>query len=61
MAKPIFAFLMAISLTGCAALYTALPYLPAAKVGYCAAADDETRAAIREKYNLPQVINCPGD
>lgn len=48
-------------LVGCAALYTVVPYLPAAKTAYCAAADDETRQAIREKYSLPKVVNCPGD
>jgi len=48
-------------LTGCAQMYAAIPYLPAAKVGYCAAADDETRQAIRERYSLPKVVQCPGD
>lgn len=48
-------------LAGCAALYTVVPYLPAAKTAYCAAADEETRDAIRDKYNLPQVIYCGGD
>ena len=61
MAKPIFAFLMVVVLTGCAQMYAAVPYLPAAKVGYCAAADDETRQAIRERYSLPKVVQCPGD
>jgi len=52
---------MLIFLTGCASLYAVVPYLPAAKTAYCAAADEQTRDAIREKYNLPQVIYCSGD
>ena len=48
-------------LTGCASLYAVVPYLPAAKTAYCAAADEETRDAIRAKYDLPQVIYCRGD
>lgn len=48
-------------ISGCAQMYAAVPYLPAAKTAYCAAADEETRDAIRDRYNLPQVIYCPGD
>lgn len=59
--KTLFIAGVLILLTGCASLYAVVPYLPAAKTAYCAAADEQTRDAIREKYNLPQVIYCSGD
>lgn len=52
---------MSILMVGCAQMYAAVPYLPAAKVGYCAAADQDTRDAIRARYNLPKVVRCSGD
>lgn len=59
--KGIAVFLVSLAIVGCAQMYAALPYLPTAKAAYCAAADEETRDKIRARYDLPQVIYCPGD
>lgn len=56
-----FALCAALLLSGCSYIYGAVPYLPAAKYAYCAAATEEAREAIRERHDLPHVIKCAGD
>ena len=55
------AIAVVILLAGCSHIYGAVPYLPAAKYAYCAAATEEARESIRERHNLPHVIKCAGD
>lgn len=59
--KGIAVFLLSMAIVGCAQMYAALPYLPTAKVAYCATANEETRDKIRAKYDLPKVVHCSGD
>jgi len=61
MKKLAFIVTATVLISGCAQMYAAMPYLPTAKAAYCAAANEETRDKIRARYDLPQVIYCPGD
>lgn len=50
-----------ILVTGCSnlgALYGSIPFLPAAKATYCATQDMSIRKNIREKYDIPLVVDC---